>query len=217
MCKKAGRPIEPVELTPEENQELTRRIKAHKTSQRDRQRAEIILLRASGLKQETVAQKTGCSGLMVSKWTARFRRGGLAGLVDRSGRGRKSSLPLETVEKVITQVNQPPKSRQRWSTRSMAKAAKISHSSVQRIWHANDLKPHRIETFKISNDPNFEEKFWDVIGLYLDPPEKALVLCCDEKSQCQALERTQRALPLGPKRVRTQTHDYIRHGTVTLF
>jgi transposase len=99
----------------------------------------------------------------------------------------------------------------------MAKAAKISHSSVHRIWHANDLKPHRTEIFKVSNDPNFQEKFWDVIGLYLNPPDRALVLCCDEKSQCQALERTQRALPLCSGHPKTITHDYIRHGTVTLF
>jgi transposase len=95
--------------------------------------------------------------------------------------------------------------------------ARVSKSTVQRIWSHNDIKPHRVETFKISNDPNFEEKFWDVIGLYLDPPERALVLCCDEKSQCQALERTQRPLPLKKGYARTQTHDYIRHGTITLF
>ena len=99
----------------------------------------------------------------------------------------------------------------------MAREAAVSKSTVQRIWSHNDIKPHRLETFKISNDPNFEEKFWDVIGLYLDPPERALVLCCDEKSQCQALERTQRGLPLKKGYSRTQTHDYIRHGTITLF
>jgi transposase len=99
----------------------------------------------------------------------------------------------------------------------MAKHAGVSASSVQRIWSQNDLKPHVVKTFKLSNDPKFEEKFWDVIGLYLDPPARALVLCCDEKSQCQALERTQLGLPLAAKRPRTMTHDYTRHGTVTLF
>ncbi|OSO03307.1 hypothetical protein BV356_03957 [Pseudomonas syringae pv. actinidiae] len=99
----------------------------------------------------------------------------------------------------------------------MAQVAGISPASVQRIWAANDIKPHLTRTFKLSNDPNFEEKFWDVIGLYLDPPDKALVLCCDEKSQVQALERTQPGLPLGIGHIRTQSHDYIRHGTVTLF
>src|SRR5271166_3941285 len=105
----------------------------------------------------------------------------------------------------------------RWSVRSMGRHAGLSHSTVQRIWAKNELKPHLIKTLKLSNDPKFEEKFWDVIGLYLDPPAKALVLCCDEKSQCQALERTQLGLPLAPKLPRTRTHDYTRHGTVTLF
>lgn len=99
----------------------------------------------------------------------------------------------------------------------MAKAKGVSHNTVQRLWRANAIKPHITRTFKISNDKNFEAKFWDVIGLYLNPPERSLVLCCDEKSQCQALERTQTALPLGPHRVRTGTHDYVRHGTITLF
>ena len=99
----------------------------------------------------------------------------------------------------------------------MARAQKVSHSTVQRLWTSNDIKPHLTRTFKISNDPQFEEKFWDVIGLYLNPPDKALVLCCDEKSQCQALERTQPGLPLGIGHIKTATHDYVRHGTVTLF
>jgi transposase len=215
--RKSGRPIEPVLLTAEEQSELQRRVNASTSSKRDAQRAEIILLRAKGTRQEDVARQLGCSSLKVSKWTARYRRWGLAGLDDQPGRGRKPSLPPERIETVITQVSQPPAGRERWSTRSMAKAAKISHSSVHRIWHANDLKPHRTEIFKVSNDPNFQEKFWDVIGLYLNPPDRALVLCCDEKSQCQALERTQRALPLCSGHPKTITHDYIRHGTVTLF
>jgi transposase len=214
---KPGRPIEPILLTAEEQSELSRRVNASTSSKRDSERAEIILLRAEGLRQEDVAKQLGCSSLKVSKWTARYRRDGLSGLEDKAGRGRKPSLPPERIERVITQVSQPPASRERWSTRSMAKAVQISHSSVQRIWHANDLKPHRTEIFKVSNDPDFEEKFWDVIGLYLNPPDKALVLCCDEKSQCQALERTQRALPLSVGHAKTITHDYIRHGTVTLF
>ena len=204
-------------LIEEERQELERRVNALTTSKRDSERAEIILLRASGLGQEEVGRRLRCSSLKVSKWTARFRRDGLEGLRDKAGRGRKGSIPTDRIEQVITKVTQPPKSRRRWSTRSMAKAVGISHSSVQRIWNANELKPHQSRVFKISNDKNFEEKFWDVIGLYLNPPDKALVLCCDEKSQCQALERTQRALPLGPGHPQTHTHDYIRHGTVTLF
>jgi transcriptional regulator with XRE-family HTH domain len=111
---------------------------------------------------------------------------------------------------VVTRVVQPPKGSKKWSTRSMAEAVGMSHQSVHRIWKENELKPHLRRTFKISNDAQFEQKFWDVIGLYLNPPDKALVLCCDEKSQCQALERTQPGLPLGIGHIRTQTHDYIR-------
>lgn len=215
--KKSGRPVEPILLTAEERLELQRRLKAPTTAKRDSERAEIVLLRAEGLKQDDVASQLGCSAVKVSKWTSRFRRSGLDGLVDKLGRGRKSSLDPKQVEEVVTRVNRPPKSRERWSVRSMAEEVGISHSSVQRIWKANDLKPHRTEVFKVSTDPHFEEKFWDVIGLYLNPPDKALVLCCDEKSQCQALERTQRPLPMEPGYIKTTTHDYIRHGTITLF
>lgn len=212
-----GRPIDPILLTDREKEELERRVGAPTVAKRDSERAEIILLRAQGVKQEDVASRLGCSSVKVAKWTSRFRREGLDGLCDRPGRGRRPSLRTEQVEKVITEVNRPPASRERWSVRSMAEQAGLSHSSVHRIWKANDLKPHRMETFKVSNDPDFESKFWDVIGLYLNPPDRALVLCCDEKSQCQALERTQRPLPLGPGYLKTTTHDYIRHGTVTLF
>ena len=214
---KNGRPIEPVLITEQEKVELERRANAPTVAKRDCERAEIILLRAQGVKQEEVASRLGCSSVKVAKWTSRFRRAGLDGLGDKPGRGRKSSLNPERIEKVVAEVNRPPKGRERWSVRSMAAAAKISHSSVQRIWKANDLKPHRMEVFKVSNDAHFEEKFWDVIGLYLNPPDKALVLCCDEKSQCQALERTQRPLPMEPGYFKTTTHDYIRHGTITLF
>lgn len=118
---------------------------------------------------------------------------------------------------MLTEVVQPPKHQARWSCRQMARHVGLSKDAVQRLWAANDLKPHRTRTFKLSNDPQFEQKFWDVIGLYLDPPTRAVVLCCDEKSQCQALERTQPGLPLGQGHICTRTHDYYRHGTVTLF
>lgn len=114
---------------------------------------------------------------------------------------------MKKIESVVAEVTQPPKGRSRWSVRGMARHAGVSPSSVQRIWSKNDLKPHVVETFKLSNDPSFEEKFWDVIGLYLDPPKRALVLCCDEKSQCQALERSQPDLPPGPRHPRTTTSD----------
>jgi transposase len=121
------------------------------------------------------------------------------------------------VEQVIIRATQPPAPRTRWSVRTMAERVGISPDSVHRIWQANGIKPHLVHTFKVSTDPDFERKFWDVIGLYLDPPERALVLCCDEKSQCQALERSQPGLPLGLGEIRTRTHDYRRHGTITLF
>jgi transposase len=212
-----GRPVKKLEATLEERVELRNRVRASTTPQRDSLRARIILLRLRGERAEGVARRLEVSVACVSKWTSRFETLGLEGLKDLQGRGRKPSLPKEKVDQVLTQVTQPPKGRQRWSVRTMARAAGISHDSVHRIWKANDLKPHLTRTFKLSRDPQFEVKFWDVIGLNLNPPDKALVLCCDEKSQCQALERTQPGLPLGVGHIRTQTHDYYRHGTVTLF
>ena len=212
-----ARPVTLIELTPEERSELRRRARASTSTQRDSLRARIILARAEGQKEEAVSASIGVSLNTVSLWSKRFEEEGLAGLADKPGRGRKPSLPAEKIRQAITTVTQPPPGRQRWSTRSMASALGISHQSVQTIWHKNDLKPHLTRTFKISKDPRFEDKFWDIIGLYLHPPDKALILCCDEKSQCQALERTQPGLPLGLGHIRTKTHDYHRHGTLTLF
>mgnify|MGYP006295811359 FL=1 len=192
-------------------------MKAPTSAQRDSLRAAIVLERADGKRQVDVAEHLDVSVACVNRWSRRFEIEGLAGLQDRPGRGRPATIPAETVNQVITTATQPPKPRKRWSTRTMAREVGISADSVHRIWRANDIKPHLTRTFKVSNDKNFEEKFWDVIGLYLNPPERALVLCCDEKSQCQALERTQPGLPLGVGHVATQTHDYRRHGTLTLF
>lgn len=196
---------------------LRRVVQAATATRRDVLRAEIILMRAAGKKESEAAQALKTSINTVSKWTQRYEAEGLEGLKDAKGRGRKSRLPAGKVNFVLTKVTQPPKGQSRWSVRSMAKAAGVSRHSVHQLWQKNGLKPHRTKTFKLSNDPRFEEKFWDVIGLYLNPPDKALVLCCDEKSQCQALERTQPGLPLGIGHIRTRTHDYIRHGTITLF
>ena len=212
-----ARPISILELTPEERSELLRRSRATTTPRRDGFRAEVILLRAKGQSEAQVARALDTSITTVSLWSRRFEQSGLEGLTDKPGRGRKPFLPVEKVKQIIEKATQPPKGRQRWSARTMAAASGVSHRTVQRIWERNDLKPHLVRTFKLSKDPNFEAKFWDVIGLYLNPPEKALVLCCDEKTQCQALERTQPGLPLGIGHIRTQTHDYKRHGTVTLF
>lgn len=212
-----ARPIAILELTADEEKELRRRERAHRISKRDSLRAAIVLRRAKGMKQADVAKELGVSVPCVNKWSQRFERDGLEGLEDKAGRGRKPSLSEETVARVITEAGKAPKPRTRWSTRSLAAEVGVSQSTVQRIWKANDLKPHITEGFKLSNDPRFEEKFWDVIGLYLNPPERALILCCDEKSQCQALERSQLGLPLNSGHNRTRTHDYIRHGTITLF
>lgn len=217
MISRMGRPILKIRLDSEQRDELLRRVRSGKTSQRDCLRARIILLRSEGRKQQDVADELNVSHVIVSKWTRRFMEQGLEGLRDAPGRGRKPSLPPEKVGMVIAKATQPPSGRTRWSTRSMARAVGISPASVRRIWNSSQIKPHLTKTFKVSNDPRFEEKFWDVIGLYLDPPEKALVLCCDEKTQCQALERTHPCLPLGIGHVQTKTHDYIRHGTTTLF
>src|ERR1700757_5029541 len=206
-----------IELAPAEAAVLSRRARATTVPVRDRQRAEIILLSAQGLTQLRIAEEIGSPRLSVNRWVGRFVRHRLAGLSDRAGRGRKPWLPQVTVQQVLEQAVMPPPHLGRWSCRTMARAAGISPASVQRLWAASDIKPHLSRTFKLSNDKRFEEKFWDVIGLYLNPPDKALVLCCDEKSQCQALERSQPGLPLGIGHIRTQTHDYFRHGTITLF
>jgi transposase len=169
------------------------------------------------MSQQDTAQQVGVSRVVVSHWEQRFRKMGLAGLVDAKGRGRKPSIAPDVREKIIVQATQPPAHRTRWSVRTMSKQAGVSKATVQRLWSANAIKPHVTRTFKLSTDKHFERKFWDVIGLYLHPPDRALVLCCDEKSQCQALERTQPGLPLSRGHSRTHTHDYKRHGTVTLF
>lgn len=204
-------------LDDEVRAELDRRERGSSTPKRDSLRAAIVLRKADGMRQEDIAAELKVSRVAITKWTNRFVAYGLAGLRDQEGRGRRPSLPAHKVEAVITRVTQPPPGRTRWSVRTMARAVGVSRHAVHQIWRRNELKPHRVRTFKLSNDPLFESKFWDVIGLYLDPPEHALVLCCDEKSQCQALERSQPGLPLGVGHIRTQTHDYIRHGTITLF
>jgi transposase len=218
MMSGMGRPIESLDLNGEQRRELERMINAPTTPQRVVGRARIVLARAQGRSQEATATELGVSRPSVIRWERRFTDLGVGGLLrDAPGRGPKPSIPEAKRDKLITQATQPPPNRTRWSVRSMARQVGVSPASVQRIWAANDIKPHLTRTFKLSRDPNFETKFWDVIGLYLNPPDRALVLCCDEKSQCQALERTQPGLPLGVGHIRTRTHDYTRHGTVTLF
>jgi transposase/transcriptional regulator with XRE-family HTH domain len=212
-----ARPIRTLTISPEQRRALRTIVNRPAALHRDNRRAWIILNRAEGLSQTETARKVGVRQSVVVEWERRFRESGIAGLSDAKGRGRKPQIAPQVREKIIVGATRPPKNRTRWSVRTMAKAMDVSKATVQRLWSANAVKPHVTRTFKISKDKNFEKKFWDVIGLYLNPPDRALVLCCDEKSQCQALERTQPSLPVMRGYRRTQTHDYKRHGTVTLF
>jgi transposase len=204
-------------LSSEHRQELRAIINRPTAPYRQNRRAWIILNRAEGLSQTQTAMHVGVTRPVVVKWEQRFRQAGLAGLADSKGRGRKAWLDPRVREKILVRATQPPAHRARWSVRTMAQSAGVSKATVQRLWSTNDIKPHVVRPFKLSNDKPFETKFWDVIGLYLNPPDRALVLCCDEKSQCQALERTQPSLPLKGGYPYTRTHDYKRHGTITLF
>ncbi len=157
--------------------------------------------------------------MTVKAWRDRFQESGLKDFsAVRPGRGRKPSIPAEKVAEIVgLTLHETPEGETHWSCRTMALRAGVSSATVQRIWSARAIKPHRVETFKLSNDPRFEEKLVDVVGLYLNPPENAIVLCMDEKSQIQALDRTQASLPIKPGRAGTMTHDYKRNGTTTLF
>ena len=207
----------PIEVTASQQRELKRIVNAKTSSQRDVFRARIILGLAQGLSHEEIAQEQSVSLLAIGRWRKRWAAKGLEGLQDASGRGRKPRLSAKAVGRALSLARTRAPHGGPWSVRMMACETGLSKSSVQRLWSAHGLQPHRVRDFKLSKDLQFEEKLWDVVGLYLDPPDRALVLCCDEKSQCQALERTQPGLPLGQGHIRTQTHDYYRHGTVTLF
>ena len=186
---------------------------------RDVQRAKALVLAADGFATTRVANEIGVSPATVTRWRECFERDGLKASVKiRSGRGRKPSVSPEQVAAIVhATLHETPAGETHWSCRSMARAQGVSHSTVQKIWAARGLKPHRLKTFKLSTDPRFEEKLADVVGLYLNPPERAIVLSVDEKSQIQALDRTQPSLPIKPGRAGTMTHDYKRNGTTTLF
>ncbi len=207
----------PVILTEEQKRQLNQSSKAATSSQREASRARIILGLASGKSAEAVAKELNTSTPSVSKWRGRWSRQGLVGLRDAAGRGRKASVSPKAVGKALTMAPTRAAHGGAWSVREMAAHTGLSKSTVQRLWAAHGIAPHRVRGFKLSNDLEFEEKYWDVVGLYLNPPQNAVVLCCDEKSQCQVLERTQTGLPLGQGHIRTRTHDYYRRGTVTLF
>lgn len=207
-----------IKLTNTEQKTLEKIQNSARSEQRDFQRAMIILLAAQGKENQDIAREVGLSRAQVSMWRKRFASKRLEGLKERAGRGHPPVYDKEKVKKVVEDtLNTAPKDATHWSTRTMAKEARVSHMTIQRIWKAHALKPHLVRTFKVSNDPKFAEKISDIVGLYLNPPEHSLVLCVDEKSQIQALDRTQPGLPLKKGRCGTMTHDYKRHGTTTLF
>lgn len=183
------------------------------------ERARIVLRAAAGEQDKEIAHDMGMTPKKVSRWRKRFLTLGLAGLEKDAPRpGRKPQISTRRIQRVVKMTTrQKPPHATHWSTRTMAAAVGISEASVRRIWHTHGLKPHLLRTFKLSRDPKFVEKLEDIVGLYLDPPEHALVLSLDEKSQIQALDRTQPGLPLKPGRGQTMTHDYKRNGTTTLF
>lgn len=205
-------------LTDEQRSELRGWARRPKTAQAHALRARIILRCADGWSNTAIGEELGVTRQTVGKWRRRFLAMGLDGLLDAPRPGAPRTIGDEDVERVIAAtLEQTPRNATHWSTRSMAETTGLSQSSISRIWRAFNLQPHRIETFKLSNDPLFVSKVRDIVGLYLNPPDKALVLCVDEKSQMQALERTQPLLPLRPGAAACRTHDYVRHGTTTLF
>jgi len=206
-------------LTEGQREVLEKLARSHTARHRDVQRAKALLLAADGIANTRIGADLGVSPTTVSNWRERFAADGLKGIgVVRQGRGRKPSIPPEKVQAIVhATLHEKPAGETHWSCRSMAKAQGVSPATVQRIWSARELKPHRVKTFKLSNDKRFEEKLVDVVGLYLNPPENAIVLAMDEKSQIQALDRTQASLPMKPGRAGTMTHDYKRNGTTTLF
>jgi transposase len=212
-------PAAPLAMSEGQREALEVLARARSAPHRQVQRARALLLAADGVANTQIAAEVGVTAVTVRAWRKRFAAEGLAKFGEvRSGRGPKASIPAATVEAIVhATLHSKPKGHTHWSVRTMAAQFDVSPASVHRIWRALDLKPHRVDTFKISNDPHFEEKLTDVVGLYLDPPEKAVVLCMDEKSQVQALDRTQPSLPMVKGRAETITHDYKRNGTTTLF
>jgi transposase len=213
-----GRPKAELVLTPEERETLTRWVARAKIGQALALRARIILRCADGLSNLAVGQQLQIGNKAVGKWRSRFVAKGLAGLLDEPRPGAPRRVSDEQVEQVLVKtLESTPRDATHWSTRSMAAASGVSRPTVHRIWRAFGLQPHRSETFKLSNDPQFIEKVRDIVGLYFSPPERALVLCADEKAQIQALDRSQPVLPMRLGRPELRTHDYRRHGTTSLF
>ena len=215
---RTGRPRQPLILTEEERERLESLAHRARSQPLLARRARVVLACAEGLENQVVARKLRASLGMVGKWRSRFLKGRLEGLFDepRPGAPRKIS-DAEIEQVVIKTLESTPRGQTHWSTRGLAEAAGLSRMTISRIWRAFGLQPHRADTFKLSPDPLLIEKVRDIVGLYMNPPDHALVLCVDEKSQIQALDRTQPLLPLQPGQVERGTHDYKRNGTTSLF
>ena len=208
-----------VELNPELKQILERMARARSLPARVVERAQVVLLAADGLENKQIARRMKMTPEKAARWRNRFLAGGIAALEKDAPRpGRPRTITERRVKRLVDMtLHQKPANATHWSTRTMAGAVGVSEASVRRIWRAHGLKPHQVRTFKLSRDPQFQEKLEDIVGLYLNQPEHAIVLCADEKSQIQALDRTQPGLPMKKGRCGTMTHDYKRNGTATLF
>src|ERR1700758_3178568 len=218
LCMAIGRPTKPLNVTPEEKEKLSMLARRPKSAQAMAMRARIVLGCSEGLSNGEVAKRLRITGATVCKWRERFRADRLEGLLDEPRPGAPRAIKDAHVEEVITKtLESMPVNSTHWSTRLMAQKTGLSQTAVVRIWRAFGLQPHRVENFKFSKDPQFVEKVRDIVGLYLDPPDRAIVLCVDEKSQVQALNRTQPILPLAPGVPAKQSHDYERHGVTSLF
>ena len=213
-----GRRLPDLQLSQEQRLTLQAWTRRRKTSQALSMRARIVLRASEGLTATAIAHETQACIQTVSKWWRRFEEQGLDGLLDEPRPGQPRKLSDARIEEVIVRTleSKPPASTH-WSTRTMAQATGINQTAISRIWRAFSLAPHRAETFKLSKDPLFIDKVRDIVGLYMNPPERALVLCVDEKSQIQALDRTAPLLPMRPGQIERRTHDYARHGTTSLF
>ncbi len=213
-----GRPMAPLALDGAERETLEQWTRRPKTAQALALRSRIVLACADGRSNTAVAAELRVCVDTVGKWRSRFLEQRLDGLLDQPRSGRPRMIDDADVERVIgLTLETTPKDATHWSTRAMARRSGLSHNTVSRIWRAFALQPHRTEAFKLSADPLFIEKVRDIVGLYLNPPDRALVLCVDEKSQIQALDRTRPLLPLRPGQAERRTHDYVRHGTTSLF
>jgi transposase len=218
MTNATGRPIAPLILSPDERAYLERQVRRHRVARSLSERCKVILRCADGAQSKSVARELGVHEHTVGKWRRRFLTDRIEGLLDEARPGRPRTIDDDQVAAVIEHtLRSTPKDATHWSIRSMATQTGFSHTTIRRIWNAFGLQPHRSETFKLSSDPLFVDKVRDIVGLYLSPPNRALVLSVDEKSQIQALDREQPVLPMMPGIPERRTHSYVRHGTTSLF